>query len=140
MAMTTTRAAFSVGEANRILPLVRSIVADVVTEFRAMRDAGRERRSLEVESAGNVEASRRIEERKNEVSERSVRIDGYLKELAELGVEVKDLERGLVDFPGERGGRPVYWCWKLGESAVGHWHDVDKGYTDRRPIEVDRLS
>jgi hypothetical protein len=140
MGTTSTRAAFTVDEANRALPLVRSIVSDVVTEFRGMRDAGRERRALEVESSGNLDALKRIEERKNEVSERSGRIDGYLRELAELGVEVKDLEKGLVDFPGERAGRPVFWCWKLGESAVGHWHEIDKGFADRRPLEADRIS
>jgi hypothetical protein len=48
---------------------------------------------------------------------------------------VKDPERGLVDFPGERNGQAVYLCWQLGEPAVSHWHALDKGFADRRPVE-----
>ena len=77
-----------------------------------------------------------IERLKAEVNERSVRIDGYLKELADLGAEVKDLERGLVDFPAERGGRPIYLCWELGETLVTHWRGVDEPYDKRRPVDA----
>src|SRR5204862_2888694 len=145
---------FTPADANKVLPLVRSIVTDVVTEFARMRDAGRERRALEVETqslpagmalpaAGGVATARTaaesatktlIERLKAEVNERSVRIDGYLKELADLGVEVKDLERGLVDFPAERAGRPMYLCWELGETLVTHWRGVDEPYDKRRPV------
>ena len=157
MTNSATKPLFTPADANKVLPLVRSIVTDVVTEFARMRDAGRERRALEVETqslsplpssktdgAGGVATARvaaesatktLIERLKAEVNERSVRIDGYLKELADLGVEVKDLERGLVDFPAERGGRPIYLCWELGETLVTHWRGVDEPYDKRRPVE-----
>ena len=134
MPNTATKIHFTTAEANKVLPLVRSIVTDVVTEFSRMRDAGRERRALEVESAGSTAARELIDRLKAEVNERSVRIDGYLKELTELGVDVKDLERGLVDFPSERGGRAVYLCWELGETQVSHWHGTEETYKDRRPV------
>ncbi len=52
-----------------------------------------------------------------------------------LGCEVKDLELGLVDFPALRNGRPVYLCWRLGESRVAYWHELDTGFAGRRPID-----
>jgi hypothetical protein len=143
MTNTATKPTFTTSEANKILPLVRSIVTDVVSEFARMRDAGRERRALEVESAcrsetGAAETKALVDSLKSEVNERSVRIDGYLKELADLGVEVKDLERGLVDFPSTRGGRSVFLCWELGEPTVCHWHGVEESYVDRRPVAESR--
>ena len=55
--------------------------------------------------------------------------------VAELGVQVKDLDRGLVDFPAEHRGREILLCWKLGEGdRISWWHDVDVGYAGRRPI------
>jgi hypothetical protein len=61
-------------------------------------------------------------------------IDGYIAELQELGVEFKGFDMGLVDFPGELGGRPVYLCWRLGEEAVEHWHEIDAGFAGRQPL------
>jgi hypothetical protein len=55
--------------------------------------------------------------------------------IAELGVIVKDLEAGLVDFPAMRGGREVYLCWRLGEDHIGWWHEVDSGFAGRQPLE-----
>jgi hypothetical protein len=52
-----------------------------------------------------------------------------------LGGEVKDLESGLVDFPGRRGGEEILLCWKLGEKAIEYWHPVDGGFASRRPID-----
>jgi hypothetical protein len=57
--------------------------------------------------------------------------------LAEEGVQVKDPEQGLVDFPARRAGRTVWLCWKVGESSVSHWHEVDAGFAGRRTIDED---
>ena len=56
-----------------------------------------------------------------------------VEHLESLGIELRDLEQGLVDFPGERDGRPVWLCWRLAEPAVGHWHPIDEGFTSRQP-------
>jgi hypothetical protein len=55
--------------------------------------------------------------------------------IAELGVILKDLEAGLVDFPAQRNGREVYLCWRLGEDHIGWWHEVDSGFASRQPLE-----
>jgi len=53
--------------------------------------------------------------------------------LDELGVQLRDPEMGLVDFPGERDGKPVWLCWRLADPNVAHWHGTDEGYASRRP-------
>jgi hypothetical protein len=134
--MTTTKGAtFTAADANRVLPLVRSIVTDLVADYARMKEADRERRALDVESSGGGESARRVEELKEEAHERRARVEGYRKELQGLGVEMKDYERGLVDFPAERDGQPVFLCWQMGEGSVAHWHAIDKGFADRRAVE-----
>ena len=131
---TAIRTLFTVEEANQILPLVRSIVRDVVDDFRGLRGAGRERRALEVETAGSLAAERHIEMLKDRVNALSSRIEGYLRELSDLGLEVRDLELGLVDFPSLIEGEPAYLSWRLGEDRVSWWHPADKGFSDRTPV------
>jgi hypothetical protein len=53
--------------------------------------------------------------------------------LGELGVQVRDLQMGLVDFPSERAGRPVWLCWRLSDPELAFWHGTDEGYTSRKP-------
>jgi hypothetical protein len=57
-----------------------------------------------------------------------------LEALDELGVVVKDLDAGLVDFPSERDGEIVLLCWQLGEERVAWWHTLDAGFAGRRPL------
>ena len=137
---TVTRTLYGVEEANRVLPLVRSIVKDIVDDFRLLRTAGRERRALEVESAGDPGDGHRLEELKDLVSKFSQRIEAYLQELSDLGLEVRDLELGLVDFPALIEGEPAYLSWRLGEDRVGWWHPADKGFTDRTPVPEELLA
>ena len=56
-------------------------------------------------------------------------------QLLELGVEVKDPDVGLVDFPSRRAGEDVLLCWRAGEDAVEYWHDLEEGYAGRKPID-----
>jgi len=60
-----------------------------------------------------------------------------LREVEALGAEVKDVEIGLCDFHARLGGRDVLLCWKYGEAAVGHWHDLESGFAGRRVITDD---
>jgi hypothetical protein len=51
-----------------------------------------------------------------------------------LGLTLRDIERGLVDFPALVSGRPVWLCWQLGETSIGWWHGTDTGFDGRRPL------
>ena len=63
-------------------------------------------------------------------------IRALIRALTDLGVEVKDLDAGLIDFPAVRRGRPIYLCWKLGEGgSIDWWHEENTGFAGRRPIK-----
>jgi hypothetical protein len=57
-------------------------------------------------------------------------------ELEDLGVVLRDVESGLVDFPAERFGERVYLCWKYGEADVLYWHKQDEGFGGRKPLKA----
>ncbi len=57
-----------------------------------------------------------------------------LAEIADMGGVIKDLALGLVDFPHRRDGRVVNLCWKYGETTIAHWHGLDEGYANRKPL------
>jgi hypothetical protein len=61
-------------------------------------------------------------------------LQGYIEELTDLGIEVKDASRGLLDFYSLLDGREVYLCWLLGEDEVGHWHEIDAGFAGRQSL------
>jgi len=124
------RRTFTVEQANRMLPLVRRIVEDVVVTHGAWQQA-----VGQFEIASNARAPD-VEIFQRETERLAQEIDGYLRELSELGVEFKGFEHGLIDFPSEFAGRPVYLCWKLGESSVAHWHDIDAGFAGRQQLEM----
>jgi len=60
-----------------------------------------------------------------------------VERLEELGVEIKDIDTGLVDFPSEREGIAVLLCWRVGEESVAYWHGLEDGFAGRKPIDWD---
>jgi hypothetical protein len=125
---------FNVDEANRTLPLVRRIVEDVVRQHRVWREKILEL-DLVSSSARAEEPRLRAEVLEKEAQELAREIDGYQKELEELGIQLKDRRLGLVDFPSELAGKRVLLCWRLGETEVQFWHDEDAGYSGRQPLQ-----
>ena len=68
------------------------------------------------------------------VSEAFLELRNALAELHEMDIVLRDLERGLLDFPALRDGREVYLCLEDGEDEIGFWHDVEAGYGGRQPL------
>jgi hypothetical protein len=68
------------------------------------------------------------------VSEAFIQLRDALHELQAVEVVLRDLERGLVDFPAIRDGEEIYLCWEEGEDEIGWWHDPDSGYAGRQPL------
>ncbi len=62
------------------------------------------------------------------------RLDSLVRQIQAMGVELKDINLGLLDFPALREGRLVYLCWKYGEDEIGFWHEVDAGFGGRQPL------
>lgn len=57
-----------------------------------------------------------------------------LGEFEEREILVKDIDRGLIDFPALRDGREIFLCWERGEEDIEHWHELDSGYAGREPL------
>lgn len=125
---------FTVEDANRTLPLVRRIVEDVVRQHRVWREKILEL-DLVASSARPDESRDRAEQLEREAQSLAREIDGYQRELEELGILLKDRRMGLVDFPSEMGGKRVLLCWRLGEGEVQFWHDEESGYAGRQPLQ-----
>lgn len=139
--MTTTRMearTFTCHEAEKMLPLVKSIVSDIVREYHELKDKGRELEDLQrVPAEAVTEQQRhRIEKLSRELVEYAHSLERYTSELDALGVKMKDPSTGVLGFPSHRAGRPVTLCWKLGEEGITHWHPLEVGYSDRRAIET----
>ena len=122
---------FDLDEAERMLPLVRSIV-------KGMLDDHAERQSLaERLEEARAHRGRGLEPFEREIETLNEKILEAVTEIDRLGAEFKGIELGLVDFPSMRDGEIVYLCWQYGEDRIRWWHPVQAGYAGRRPIESD---
>ena len=79
-----------------------------------------------------VHLARRKAEREKAIQ----RVKDAMDEIDAMGVQVKDLDIGLLDFPCEVDGQVILLCWKLGENAITHWHGVSEGFAGRKPIDA----
>ena len=117
-----TRRRFTLEAANKALPLVTRIVRDIVnTHERATQLQAKLEESTGRETALQSQLDSALEQ-----------LQDYVDELGSIGVELKDYESGLIDFPGRHQGRDIYLCWKLGEEMITHWHELHSGYAGRQ--------
>ncbi len=121
---------FSWEEANRTLPLVRRVVADLVAAHEELRPLMARFNALPAaERTGDAAAGLR-----DELSARAADVEALADELHALGCHFKGFEEGLVDWYSYYAGRPVFLCWKAGEGAIEWWHQIDAGFMGRQPI------
>ena len=122
---------FTVEEANALLPSVREILQKIQ---RSRRRLGVYRQQAKLAAEGAEQGGGGIA---NGV-QYAVILTHFTEEMSELealGVQLKDFERGLVDFPSLREGRVVLLCWQLGEGdELEWWHDMDEGFAGRTPL------
>jgi hypothetical protein len=130
---------FTPEEANAALDEVRPLVERMVTQRRAHVDALTRQEELEARIRGNGGGipPAELAGAAAEVEREARRLAKIVGELGELGVQVKDLDEGLVDFPALHHGETVLLCWKLGEDEIGYWHTVEDGFAGRRPLPLD---
>jgi hypothetical protein len=127
---------FTPGEANAALAEVRPLVEEMVDRRREQLEKEAREETLGVRIAGNGtgidpgEPAKVTEELDDAVRALAETVD----RLNELGVQVKDLDTGLVDFPALHDGEEVLLCWRLGEDEVAWWHRPEDGFAGRRPL------
>jgi hypothetical protein len=137
--MSNTRF-FTLEDAERTLPLVRGIVADLVGEYPEWRADVSRYEALALAARADSGETEEMRSALDDVNARAARIDGYLKELESIGCMFKGFEAGLVDFLSLRNDEPILLCWRLGEERITHWHPVDGGFEGRRPVDDAILS
>ena len=127
---------FTPEEANEALGEVRPLVERMVEAKRAL-DEAEERRDEAVRhisgNGGGIHPTE-LATLHRQVEEAILELGQALDAVQELGVVVKDIDSGLVDFPSVRAGRPVLLCWQLGEDEVAFWHGLEDGFAGRQPI------
>ncbi|HSU92891.1 MAG TPA: DUF2203 domain-containing protein [Gemmatimonadaceae bacterium] len=127
---------FTLAGANKTLPLVSRIVRDLVARYPVWRELVDEY-ELMSSSLRVDEPDPRVAQLERQVTAIAREIDGYVRELSELGAEVRiPYDSGLVDFPGTHEGRTIFFCWRLGEETIEHWHERDGGFAGRQPIDA----
>ena len=118
---------YTVEEANARLPLVGTVVRRIQEAHRRLDDELDTDFHTLAELTGGAWRGRAH-------AAASVEIALGFDRLEELDVVVRDLDRGLVDFPSLIGREEVYLCWLLDEPAVGHWHAPESGFGGRQPL------
>lgn len=124
--MSERERVYTVEEANGILPELRERLPRIKDARQEVIRESRKIRGRIAEDGGGVES--------HAYWEALERLRGDVQLLAGRDILLRDAETGLIDFPGEIGGRRVYLCWRLGEESVSHWHDRDAGFLGRRPL------
>jgi len=129
---------FTLQEAEALLPILESLLRAAIDGKKLIEVVDGEFQEVAHRVFLNggtylniVHLARRKAEREKAIH----RVKDSLAEIDATGVQVKDLDMGLLDFPCVVDGRTVLLCWKLGEKGITHWHGVDEGFAGRKPID-----
>jgi hypothetical protein len=122
---------FTRAEANALLPSLIPILTRLRDNLQELMAEKVRIARLALQGGVVLEAARAAEERIERL-ESSLAEDIWM--IQALGVELKAIDQGLIDFPTLRDGRVVYLCWKLGEGSIRYWHEVDDGFSGRQPV------
>ena len=130
---------FTPSEANELLAKVRPLAEALAEHREGMRLAAERRARLTTRIAGNGGDLDPQEpgELDQEFERESQAVARAAASLQRLGVLVKDLDTGLVDFPARHNGEDVLLCWQLGEDEIAFWHGADEGFAGRKPLPLD---
>jgi hypothetical protein len=119
---------FTREQADRLIPQLRPLLEQLRAAAQRAGDEDR-RRHLRTVVGGNGGGDTARE--MLQVGDELARL---IAGIEEMGIVVRDPSAGLVDFPAERDGHPVYLCWRIEEESVAHWHDRDTGFAGREPL------
>ena len=129
---------FTLDEAHSLLPVLESLLRAAIDGKKLMEEVDAEMQSLTQRIFLNggthvdvVAAARRKAER----AKAEQRAKDALAEIDSIGVQVKDIDTGLLDFPCNVEGRVVLLCWRMGEQSITHWHGTEEGFAGRKPID-----
>ena len=136
VAPKTSKKCFTVSEANNALPLVRVIVQDIADLASELRDRHERLNRIKPGERSRLsdDHDEELQQVRAELDRGREKMEEYIRELKELNIELKDFFTGLIDFPSQMNGRPVYLCWRLGEAEVAYWHELEAGFAGRQKL------
>jgi hypothetical protein len=129
---------FTLDEAQALLPALESLLRVAINGKKLIEQTEAEQQALAHRifvNGGTFVDVVPLARRKAERMKAEQRAKDALAEMDSIGVQVKDLEIGLLDFPCQVDGRIVLLCWKLGEKSISHWHSAEEGFAGRKPID-----
>ena len=129
---------FTLDEAQSLLPILESLLRTAINAKKFIEDADAQAQALHHRiflNGGMFLDIVPLARRKAERAQAEQRAKDAVAEIDSIGVQVKDLDIGLLDFPCVVEGKIVLLCWKLGEKAITHWHGTEEGFAGRKPID-----
>lgn len=129
---------FTLEEAQALLPVLESLLRTAITSKKTMEEVDAELQALAHRvflNGGTFLDVVPLARRKAERGKAEQRAKDALAEIDSIGVQVKDLDIGLLDFPCVVEGQIILLCWKLGEKSITHWHGTQEGFAGRKPID-----
>lgn len=129
---------FTLDEAHSLLPVLESLLRTAIGGKKVMEEVEAEMQALHQRiflNGGTHVNVVPIARRKAERGKAEQRAKDALAEIDSIGVQVKDIDIGLLDFPCEVDGHVVLLCWKMGEQSITHWHSPEEGFAGRKPID-----
>ena len=117
---------FTLGEAEAMLPDLRGALERMRDARQTLLRTGEKVKDIVAGNGGGPES--------HEYRDAAEQLKAEVERIGEMGIILRDVESGLVDFPAERDGREIYLCWRLGEDHVGHWHPPETGMAGRQPL------
>lgn len=129
---------FTFEEAQTLLPVLESLLRTAISGKKLLEEVNEEFQQLKQRifvNGGTAVNVLHYAKRRAEAEKTTQKIKDALAEIDAIGVQVKDIDIGLLDFPCEVDGAIVLLCWKLGETSITHWHGVSEGFAGRKPID-----
>ena len=121
---------FSLEEARALLPRLRKLLAEISDESSRIKSLNPQIQKARDKAEQGGHSPYGVE-----YIETVARLMFLLQQIQETGVIIKDVDRGLCDFPYMRNGKIVYLCWQLGEETIEFWHEIETGFAGREPLD-----
>ena len=127
---------YTLEEANATLPWLEELLARMVPVRDRLEAQQVELMSMMQHRSGNGASShdREIEESQKTMDDLAQQLRQDLQEITDRGILVRDIVRGLVDFPSDREGQTIFLCWLRGEPQIDYWHGTNEGFGSRKPL------
>jgi len=129
---------FTLDEAQPLLPVLESLLNRAIESKRAAEEVETQLSELSrrIYLSGGMQVNLpAVARQRAEMESQMERVRESIAEIDAIGVQVKDLETGLLDFPFRLDEDIVLLCWRLGETAIEHWHTVESGFQGRQPVD-----